>query len=71
MERSQPCSVLSLHARQQDADELRHLVERSDEHLVGIARGGHPLTNARVTSERFASPSHTLVLPRDSDASMK
>lgn len=41
-----------------------HMQELWDEHFVGIARRGHPLTRGRVTLERFASASHALVSPR-------
>jgi DNA-binding transcriptional LysR family regulator len=35
-----------------------------DEHFVGIARRGHPLTRGRMTLERFARAKHALVAPR-------
>jgi len=41
-----------------------HMQELWDDHFVGIARRGHPLTRGRVTVERFARASHALVSPR-------
>jgi DNA-binding transcriptional LysR family regulator len=35
-----------------------------DDHFVGIARRGHPLTRGRVTPERFANASHAVISPR-------
>ncbi|MFB9903424.1 LysR family transcriptional regulator [Allokutzneria oryzae] len=34
------------------------------EHVVGVARAGHPLTKGRVSAERFAEASHLLVTRR-------
>jgi DNA-binding transcriptional LysR family regulator len=34
-----------------------------DDHLVGIARRGHPLTKGRLTLQRFAAASHALISP--------
>jgi DNA-binding transcriptional LysR family regulator len=41
-----------------------------DDHLVGIARRGHPLTKGRLTLERFAAASHALVSPRGQPGGM-
>ncbi|HEX9101358.1 MAG TPA: LysR substrate-binding domain-containing protein, partial [Polyangia bacterium] len=41
-----------------------------DDHLVGIARRGHPLTRGRLTLERFAAASHALISPRGQPGGM-
>ncbi len=41
-----------------------HVQKLWDEHFVGLARHGHPLTRGRMTVERFAKAKHVLVAPR-------
>jgi DNA-binding transcriptional LysR family regulator len=41
-----------------------HMQKLWDEHFIGLARRGHPLTRGRVTFERFARAKHVLVAPR-------
>jgi DNA-binding transcriptional LysR family regulator len=47
----------------EQTDGLRMEALWSD-HLVGIARRGHPITKGRLTLERFAAASHALISPR-------